>query len=111
MGYEVFLAEDAEQDIVDIHRFVATQDGLQKADRLLAALETVCLRLAELPLRGHVPKELRTLGITDFLEAHFKPYRIIYRVLGRQVIVYCVLDGRRDMQTLLQRRLLISGLE
>ena len=46
------------------------------------------------------------LGITDYREAHFKPYRIIYRVMGQQVIVYCVLDGRRDMQSLLLRRLM-----
>lgn len=106
MRYEVFLAEAAEQDILDIHYFVAMQDGRQKADTLLQRLEAACSRLAQLPMRGHAPKELQALGITDFREAHFKPYRIIYRVMGQQVIIYCVADGRRDMQSLLQRRLL-----
>jgi toxin ParE1/3/4 len=30
---------------------------------------------------------------------------VIYPIFGARVIVYCVLDGRRDMQSLLQRRL------
>jgi toxin ParE1/3/4 len=39
-------------------------------------------------------------------EVLFKPYRIVYRVFGDAVYVYVIVDGRRDMQTLLQRRLL-----
>ena len=39
-------------------------------------------------------------------EVHFKPYRIVYRVLGEDVYVYLVADGRREMQALLSRRLL-----
>lgn len=31
---------------------------------------------------------------------------MIYRVIGRQVFIYLIADGRRDMQALLQRRLL-----
>jgi toxin ParE1/3/4 len=46
------------------------------------------------------------VGIAEYREVHYKPYRIIYRIHARTVIVYCVLDGRRDMQTLLQHRLL-----
>jgi hypothetical protein len=35
-----------------------------------------------------------------------KPYRLIYRVVGQQVVIYLIADGRRDMQPLLARRLL-----
>jgi prevent-host-death family protein len=36
----------------------------------------------------------------------FKPYRIICRVLGKTAYIYAIADGRRDMQSLLARRLL-----
>jgi toxin ParE1/3/4 len=36
----------------------------------------------------------------------FKPYRVIDRVLGRQVVICLIVDGRRDMQSMLARRLL-----
>ena len=39
-------------------------------------------------------------------KVHSKPYRVIYRVIGKQVIIYLIADGRRDMQSLLSRRLL-----
>lgn len=105
MSFEVLLSEDAERDIEDIYFFVARRDAVEKADRLLVALEETCLGLSELPERGNIPKELEPLGITEFREIHYKPYRVIYRIIGRQVVVYGVLDGRRDLQSLLQRRL------
>lgn len=46
------------------------------------------------------------MGIRDYREIFFKPYRIIYRVIDAIVYVFLVADGRRDMQALLQRRLL-----
>lgn len=102
----VLLAEDAERDIEDIYRYVARQDSVAGADRLLDALDEACGLLANMPERGNFPKELLRLGITDYHEAHYKPYRIIYRIIGGDVVIYCVLDGRRDMQSLLERRLL-----
>jgi len=49
---------------------------------------------------------LDKMGIREFREIHFKPYRIVYSIHENEVFVHCVLDGRRDMQTLLQQRLL-----
>jgi len=42
----------------------------------------------------------------DLAEIFFKPYRIISRIMDKNVYVLLMVDGRRDMQSLLQRRLL-----
>ena len=73
-------------------------------DRLLAAIET----LETFPLRGSVPRELDALGIREFRQILVEPYRLIYRVVGKTVFVMVIADGRRDMQALLERRLLGS---
>jgi toxin ParE1/3/4 len=41
-----------------------------------------------------------------FREIHFKPYRIIYQIVESDVYIHAVLDGRRDLQELLEIRLL-----
>ncbi|MDP1634250.1 MAG: type II toxin-antitoxin system RelE/ParE family toxin [Gallionellaceae bacterium] len=69
-------------------------------------LPEVAETLAAFPERGVYPKELLALGIREYRQAHFKPYRLIYRVIGKQVIIYMIADGRRDMQALLSRRML-----
>ena len=106
MAYRVMLAEDAERDIEDLYRYIAANDFPANAMRVLAEIESRIATLTELPERGHVPKELMSVGITEYREAHYNPYRIIYRVMGGDVVIYCVVDGRRDMQSLLERRLL-----
>ena len=106
MAYRVVLVEDAERDIEDIYRYVALNESPVRADHLLDALESLFQSLDDMPERGNRPKELSAVGITEFHEVHYKPYRIIYRIMGRDVVIYAVVDGRQDMDALLQRRIL-----
>jgi len=102
----VLLTAGAERDLADLHDFVARQDGAARADALLDGLQSALAKLADFPERGEYPPELLALGIKQFRQIHHKPYRMIYQVAADAVIVLVVADGRRDMQTLLQRRLL-----
>lgn len=104
--HSVLLTEGAKADLQDIYRYIASQESVARADAILRNLEDAGASLAQLPERGNIPKELRALGISEFRETHVAPYRIIYRILAQRVFIHCVLDGRRDMQSLLQRRLL-----
>ncbi|MBI3987379.1 MAG: type II toxin-antitoxin system RelE/ParE family toxin [Lentisphaerae bacterium] len=106
MKYTVHLTAEAERDLLDIDAYVAVYDAPEKAAYVSAKLEAACATLELFPLKGHIPPELERLGIALYREIHFKPYRIIYEVRGKTVFVHAVLDGRRDLQTLLERRLL-----
>ena len=104
--YRALLTEDAELDLIDLYRYIARQDSVQNADYVIDELEALCSRLSELPDRGHVPAELDRIGVKNYREVNFKPYRVIYEVIGQDVYIHGILDGRRDMQSLLQRRLI-----
>jgi toxin ParE1/3/4 len=106
MRFAVLLTNDAARDLDEIYTFIVGHDSSQKADFVLAQIEKVFSRLSEFPERGAYPKELLALGIREYREIFFKPYRIIYRVMNNIVYVLLIVDGRRDMQSLLQRRLL-----
>jgi len=106
MSYKVLLTQGAERDLEAIYDYIAENDTQANADYVPDKLMEVAETLAAFPERGSYPKELLTLGIREYRQAHFKPYRLIYRVSGKQVIVYIIADGRRDMQTLLTRRML-----
>ena len=106
MKYAVLLAREAEDDLVDIHRHIAASDSVDRADHVLTRIETMCRELGRFPRRGHAPPELERVGVFEFREVHFKPYRILYEVVGERVYVHAILDGRRDLHDLLARRLL-----
>ena len=134
MSYKVLLTHGAVRDLEDIYSYIAGNDAQGKADYVLDkltglpvslsptlsrkrareqtnrcanfTLPEVTASLAAFPERGSYPKELLQLGIREYRQAHFKPYRLIYRVTGKQVFIYMIADGRRDMQMLLTRRVL-----
>jgi len=106
MSFSVLLTADAANDLEDIYEYVAHHDSPGKADHLLTNIEHVFKKLSENPERCVYPRELSAMGIRDYRETFFKPYRIIYRIIGDKVYVLLITDGRRDMQSLLQRRLL-----
>jgi toxin ParE1/3/4 len=104
--HEVLLTQGAEQDLESIYRYISEFDGVARANHVLDRLMEVVKALAQFPERGSYPREIMALGIKDYRQTTFKPYRVIYRVLGGQVVIYLIVDGRRDMQSVLANRLL-----
>ena len=100
------MLADAEEDLFDICTYVAADDSPPHAEALLKDLESTCGSLANLPNRGRIPPELKSVGVSDYSEILFKHYRIVYRVEKNTVYVYAILDGRRELTELLHRRLL-----
>jgi len=108
MRHTVLLTEGAERDLEAIFDYIASTDSPHRASRLLGQLMAAAGKLSELPGRGAIPPELLALGIRDYRQVHFKPYRLIYRVMQRRAIIYVIADSRRDLPALLARRLLQS---
>jgi len=106
MSFKVMLTDDASADLEAIYEYIAMHDGEINALRLLEQFEKLIVSLSDFPERGIYPKELSALGIREYRQLNFKPYRMVYRVVGKTVYVYMVVDGRRDMKALLSARLL-----
>ncbi|MGO6844149.1 type II toxin-antitoxin system RelE/ParE family toxin [Rhizobium ruizarguesonis] len=106
MLHRVLFAEEAERGIEDLYRFIASRDGAETAEHMLTEIESASAEPEEFPARGNIPKELAGIGISEYREPPHKPWRLIYRIMGTDVVVYCALGGRRDMQSFLERRLI-----
>ena len=106
MKYKVFLTKDAEDDIFEIYQYIFKNDSENKANYVFNKIKETCLSLISYTVHGHNPPELKRIDVFNYKEIHFKPYRIIYRIDSDKIYVYLIADGRRDMQTLLQRRIL-----
>jgi toxin ParE1/3/4 len=102
----VLLTEHAERDLGELYSYIAEHDTPGNAAHVLDRIEKALKSLSAFPERGSHPKELLALGIRDYRQTFFKPYRLICRIAERRVYVYLIVDGRRVMQALLARRLL-----
>jgi len=106
MTHAVFFSPVAERDLVDVYAFYADEESSELAEELLRKLEGTCTSLETFPEKGNYPPELERVGVFNYRQVHCMAYRIIYQVFPDEVIIHCILDGRRDMVDLLTRRLL-----
>lgn len=103
-SYQVLWTHTAQQDLLEIIDYIA-QDSVDDALVILHKLETKAALLVTLPNRGRIVPELLHTGISQYRELINAPWRIVYRVENRQVLIMAVLDSRRDLQTVLLGRL------
>ncbi len=102
----VYIAPEARADLFSIFEYLLRNEGIELAEKTILELETSILSLHTLPERGKYPPELLSEGITLFREFQKYPWRIFYRVLDNEIWILAVLDGRRNIASLLSQRLL-----
>ena len=104
--YQVRLTEEAECDLVGLFEYIARKDSVDNAYYVLEKLDALIMSLDQQPERDHYPPELIEHGVKNFREVHFKAYRVIYEIMRNHVVILACFDGRRELQSLLQRRML-----
>jgi len=104
--YTVLLTQDAMDDLEAIYDYIYVHDSPGKAEYVIGRIEETFGRLTLFPERGGYLPELLEVGVKEYRETFFKPYRIVYRIQDSKVYIMIIVDGRRDLQTLLLRRLL-----
>jgi toxin ParE1/3/4 len=105
MVHIVRFTKEARNDLRDLHAYISKNDSLENADYVAREIVRVALTLRDYPNRGAYPPELPRMGNRSYRQIFFKPYRILYRIRANIVYVAVIADGRRDMDSLLARRL------
>ena len=106
MTYSVRMTSGAWCDLEEIYEWIAEDDGPDSADYVLDQLTETAYSIAELPSRRSRPRELPPRMGPEFRQVFFKPFRVIY-----EVVIHLIVDGRRNLQSLLLRASLTIWLE
>lgn len=107
--YDVVWSNVAEDDLRNIVEYIADDsppDALKVFKRIIQKSSS----LYTLPERGRIVPELRDQGILQYRELVIPPWRILYRVSEKSILVLSVLDSRRNIEDILLKRLTNSKL-
>ncbi len=102
--YRLDWAEAARRDLLAIVEYLVERNP-NAAASTLDRLERRAEALKRHPERGRLIPELERLQIREYRELIVEPYRLLYRVAGRRILVLGVLDSRRNLEDLLLDRL------
>jgi toxin ParE1/3/4 len=103
------LLASAQQDLKDIRHYVTKRFGPQSWKDCSAAMKASIQTILAFPEGGTIPDELVDLHLAQYRQAISGMNRIIYEVRDDTVYIHVICDTRRDMRSLLARRLLTSG--
>ena len=101
---KVVLSSAASDDVVALLEYAMVPLDVEAAVKLDAVLDEALASLAQLADRARVVPELRARGIGVYREVIRGVYRVIYRVMDREVWVLAVVDGRRQLDGVLYER-------
>jgi toxin ParE1/3/4 len=103
--YSVTVTQTAEDDLDEIVLYIA-EDNPQIALKVLDKLQNKITALKYFPERGRKVPELLDKNIKEYRELIETPWRIIYKIENNDVRIITIIDGRRNVQDILTKKLM-----
>ena len=106
MVYSIVWSTDATDEVLEIVAFQKEKYGARKALEIYNKLHEKVVATKSVPESGRVVPELTALGITEIRELIENPWRILYQVADNRIDVISVIDGRRNFEEILYRKIM-----
>jgi len=109
MSYSIVILESAEQDLQEIKHYVTQRFSLKAWKKTSTQLKSTLKKLQQFPYSGNIPPEISMFELHQFQQMVCDMNRIIYEIRQDQIIIHMIVDVRRDMKSLLMKRLMRKG--
>lgn len=106
MTCRIVILRQAEQDLHELMAYLTRNFGRDVWLDSYAGIKASIRNLAAFPHSGAIPEPLEQLQLGQFRQVISNQNRIVYEVRQQTVYVHLIADCRRDMKSLLLRRLL-----
>lgn len=106
MKLRIVFLKSAERDLRELRVYIIKNFGKDAWQTSYAGIKDAVSAIRNFPVGGRIPEELEKLNLMQYRQVLSGMNRIIYEVRQETVYVHIVCDTRRDMKTLLARRLL-----
>ncbi len=103
MKYSIVWSPSAQFDLESILDYISS-DSMKPAQKQFKKIQSHCIKLGENPKAGRVIPELQHQNIKTYREIVVAPWRIMYKIDSKKIIVLAIIDSRRDIDDALLSR-------
>ena len=103
---KVVILDSAAQDLKELRSYIIEEFSRETWLKTFGTIKTSIRNLAKFPLLGGTPPELDVLQLTQYRQILTGKNRIIDEPRPDALYIHIVVDARRDMKSLLIRRLM-----
>jgi len=102
--FKVIVPPSVKKDLREIVEYYY-EVNKSYSQKLFNSLVERISELETFPEKGRIVPELRDHNIETYKELIEDPYRIIYRIMKDEVLLVSVMDGRRNVEEVLIKKL------
>ena len=106
MSLKVVILESAEHDLKELRSYIVKNFSLKTWQNTYNKIREVIRNLKIFPYAGSIPEEIEKLNLSQYRQVLSGMNRIIYEVRQDTLYIHIIVDARRDLKSLLTRRLL-----
>jgi toxin ParE1/3/4 len=106
MKYKITWSDNALKDMMDILNFIKSRSGNEIAKNIFNKIQDQFIKISDFPNCQRIVPELKDIGITEIKECIESPWRIFYRVTSDEIRILSIIDGRRNVEELLYKKIL-----
>jgi plasmid stabilization system protein ParE len=106
MSVQIVFLKSVEHDLKELKGYMVRNFGKDTWQASYTKIKDAVNNIRTFPLGGNVPEELERLYLTQYRQVIAGMNRIIYEVRQEIIYIHIVCDTRKDMKSLLTRRLL-----
>jgi plasmid stabilization system protein ParE len=106
MSVSVVFLRSAALDLKELKNYIVKNFGKEIWQVSYRKIREAVRTLQTFPLEGKIPEELESLNLTQYCQVISGMNRIIYEVRQQTIYIHIVCDTRKDMKSLLTKRLL-----
>jgi toxin ParE1/3/4 len=106
MKKKIVWSQDASDDLIDIVTYIKEKSGKNIANEIYKRLLSHVEKIDIFPECGRVVPELISIGVLDIREIIENPWRIFYRITSNEIQIISVIDGRRNIEEILYKKVI-----
>ena len=108
---KIVWATDAREDLAEIITYIKEHSGPRFSREILDRLKGKVVKTSGFPEGYRVVPELNEIGVSDIREIIESPWRILFRASTSEIRIISVIDGRRNIEEILYRKMMEGKLK
>jgi toxin ParE1/3/4 len=106
MKYKINWSKDAGEEFIEIISWYKHNVGKNAAQKIYSKINSQIEKLKDMPGIGKAVQILKDIGVNNYRQIVQDNWIIYYRVEGRNIYIVSVIDGRRNLEEILYKKII-----
>ncbi|GHU97114.1 hypothetical protein FACS189483_02150 [Spirochaetia bacterium] len=106
MKYKIIWSQDAGEELLEIVSWYKYNVGVNAAQKTYTKINTQIKKLKDMPGIGKPVQILKDIGVHDYLQIIIEHWILYYKIEKENINIISIIDGRRNLEEILYKKII-----